>query len=269
MRNYRKGDNSGKMAKQIHFLNGGKFISRGRGRHPTRIIDNTELILVISGTLSIYELGKEFQVREGEFLFLYPDRRHGGLADYPKNLSFFWGHFRAGKQQMSPFPQYGRAARPENFSEYFELLLAEQRVRDNERTCNLLLELLLNETRRSSLPPEEEQSRLAEEAGRIIKLRFSDNISTSDIARELGCNADHLGRVFHHNCGMSVVDALNKARLENCAKLLRSGTGSIKEIAYSCGFNDPAYFRRRFFQYFSLRPSQYRKLHSNIRINTE
>ncbi|OQA88600.1 MAG: HTH-type transcriptional regulator YesS [Lentisphaerae bacterium ADurb.Bin242] len=257
------------MMKQIHFMNGGKFISRGRGRHPTRTIDSTELILVISGKLSIFEAENEFCVKEGEFLFLYPDRLHGGLADYPKNLSFFWGHFRAGKRQMAPFPQYGCAARPESFSEYFELLLAEQRVRDNARTCDLLLELLLNETIRSQGPREAEQSRLAEEARRIIRLRFSDNISTSDIARELGCNADHLGRVFHHNYGMSVVDALNEARVENCAKLLRSGTGSIKEIAYSCGFNDTAYFRRRFFHRFSLRPSQYRKLHSNIKINTE
>ncbi len=257
------------MESSIHFLNGGKFISRGRGRHPTRIIDSMELILVISGTLSIFELEKEFQVREGEFLFLYPGRRHGGLADYSKNLSFFWGHFREDKRRASSLPQYGRAARPENFSEYFELLLAEQRFRDNEQTCELLLELLLNETRRTCLPPEAEQSHLAEEAERIIRLRFSDNISTSDIARELGCNADHLGRVFHHNCGMSVVEALNKTRLENAAKLLRAGKGSIKETAYSCGFNDPAYFRRRFFQHFSVRPSQYRKLHSNIKINTE
>lgn len=257
------------MMKQIHFLNGGKFISRGRGRHPTRVIDSVELILVISGKLSIFELENEFFVKEGEFLFLYPDRQHGGLADYPKNLSFFWGHFRAGEKFLAPFPQYGSAARPESFSEYFELLLAEQRVRDNEKTCDLLLEILLNETTRIPTPYEADQSRLAEEARQIIKLRFSDNISTADIARELGCNADHLGRVFHNNYGVSIVESLNATRLEKCASLLRSGPGSIKEIAYACGFNDPAYFRRRFFSHFSLRPSQYRKLHSNIRINTE
>ena len=39
----------------FHFQSGGKFISRGKGRHVTRKISNMELIFVISGTLGMFE----------------------------------------------------------------------------------------------------------------------------------------------------------------------------------------------------------------------
>ena len=38
------------MEELCRLLNAGRFISRGKGRHATRVIDSYELILVIAGT---------------------------------------------------------------------------------------------------------------------------------------------------------------------------------------------------------------------------
>lgn len=248
------------------FFNGGKFISRGRGRHPARVIDSWELIAVVSGELGISELDREYRVRPGEFLFLSPGVRHAGIADYRADLSFFWGHYR--RDFPAPGIVCGRFARPAAAAEYFSLLIAEQQYPDNHAACNLLLALLLNETRRAS-PPENSPARLAEAAERLFRLRFADNLSTAGIARELGCNPDYLGRMVRFRYGCAPLELLNRIRLDRCAALLGAGAVSVKEVAAACGFNDPAYFRRRFLRRFSMTPREYRALHAPGHVNTD
>lgn len=259
------------MKTDLHFLNGGKFISRGRGRHPSRVLDSAELIYVVSGHLGIAEEETEYDIGPGGFLILRPGRRHRGTAPYPPGLSFFWGHFRGGGRALERLPGAGTAARPESFSVYFERLLAEQKLPGNGVTCDLLLALLLNEARRtpSAVPVQAGGDRLAEDAMRYLRLHFSDTFSIAEAAEELRCNPDYLGRVFRRRFGCTMIRMLNRIRLEKAAALLRASPLSVKEAGFSCGFNDPAYFRRLFFRVYSMRPSAYRKLHGAIHVNTE
>ncbi len=255
------------MLENIGFLNGGKFISRGRGRHPARTLDSNELIFVVSGRLNICEAGRRFTVLPGEFLFLDAGLRHAGSADYPPDLAFFWGHFTG--ERPGGCPKYGPAARRERFADYFALLLSEQRHPDHAAVCGLLWRILLLETTRSTAETEAGVAiRRAETAHRILELRYCDNLSTAAIARELHCHADYLGREFRRRYGCSVIAMLNEIRLEHAARELRDGTGSIKEAAFANGFNDIAYFRRQFKRRFSLTPSEYRAIHAPGHINT-
>ncbi len=43
---------------------------------------------------------------------------------------------------------------------------------------------------------------------------------------------------------------------------------NINEIAFACGYSDPAYFRRVFKQEINMAPKQYRSLYSRITVNT-
>jgi len=259
------------MKTEFHFLNGGKFISRGHGKHPVRVLDSAELICVLSGHLGIYEEDAEYDIGPGGFLILHPGKQHGGTKSYPPGLSFFWGHFRGKRTALDGLPSAGTVARPESFSIYFERLLAEQKEPGNGMTCDLLLELLLNEVRRMPEPVSMPAGgdRLAEEALRYLRIHFPDEVSIATAAAELRCNPDYLGRVFRRRFGCSLIRMLNRIRLEKAAALLRTSPLSVKETGFSCGFNDPAYFRRQFFRAYSMRPSAYRKLHGAIHVNTE
>jgi hypothetical protein len=68
--------------------NGGLFVSRGIGTHPTRVITTFELIFVKSGVLGIREGDTHFEVQPNETLLLWPGREHGGTAPYPRDLRF-------------------------------------------------------------------------------------------------------------------------------------------------------------------------------------
>lgn len=253
----------------FHFLNGGKFISRGTGRHITRTIDTMELIYVIGGTLDMFEEEQEFHLQSGDFLYLYPGREHGGLTQYPANLSFFWGHFTGKSEVLKRFPQTGHIIHPGRMGNYLSMLLTEQALDRDPVSCDLLLALLMNETRRTGEDNSVINKSLANAALRIMKLRFAEHLSTALIAKELNCNADYLGRVFHQQFHCTLTDSLNRIRLTHAASLLASGYSSIKEAAYNSGFSDLAYFRKRFLQEFSMRPSEYRQQRLAAHINTQ
>lgn len=253
----------------LDFINAGKFISQGRGRkHPQRIIDSTELIYVISGNLEMFAGEGSYRVSQGEYLYLHPGVLHGGTRVYPENLIFFWVHFN---NKNAVFNDFGKVRYPEKMSALFDMLLSEQSERNDPNVCNSLLELLIYETNfcQESTVIRKEENPLAVSARRLLKLRYTDNLSISLIADMLGCNADYLGRVYHKVWGISILDDLNKIRLKHAASQIRESSCSIKEIAYACGFNDLAYFRRRFFREYSMRPGEYRKLYAANHINTD
>ncbi|MCP3716448.1 cupin domain-containing protein [Paraburkholderia sp. CNPSo 3281] len=60
----------------VEASNGGLFVSRGVGVHPSRRIQSYELIYVRQGCLELHEDGKHFEVNAGETLLLWPGRRH-------------------------------------------------------------------------------------------------------------------------------------------------------------------------------------------------
>ena len=254
----------------VKFELAGLFVSNGKGRHLTRTIPNHELIFVKSGVLHIRAAEQYFEVGAGQYLILHKGIEHGGTADYDGDLSFFWGHFDCPDEVLEHCRQYGSSTRPDYFAQYFTLLINEQRTPDNHRTCGLLMEILLNETCRSGggEAPKFKFSELAESAKRIIDLRIVENISSGDVAKELNCNRDYLGKVFHKAFGCSIIQYINRMRCREAAYLLRTSVSSIKEIAFFCGFNDLPHFRRMFARHYSVSPGQYRRMHRVSKFNT-
>lgn len=259
----------------VELIHAGRFVSRGKGRHGTRVIDSYELILVQSGTLEMFEEEHFFAVNPGEYLLLRPGLRHGGLAAYGRSLVFFWCHFlprsRERKARLDGMDSCRAAARPERSGEYFQLLLSELRETGPGNTADLLAELLLAEAER--VPAGEARaassSELAVRAREYIALHFEESLSTAALARALRCSADYLNRVCRRGWGHTVTEEINLARLRYGCRLLLAGKLNVKEVAFESGFNDVAYFRRRFRREFGLSPAEYRAAHTLGHVNTE
>ena len=257
------------------FHNAGRFISRGHGRHPTRIITSHELIYVLSGTLDMFEENREFHLEKGERLLLFPGRRHGGLSAYSPDLSFFWMHFTPADDDaqdvLRTCPPHAPVRDPEAFTAFCNLLLLEQKSEENAESCNYLASLLIRkaETAPPETVPERAPLRLIEEADRFILLHFEEEISTSLIAEQLQCHPDYLGRIYAETRRCTIGDAIRKKRIAHACRLLEHSMMSVKQIAYESGFNDPSHFRRQFFRECSVTPRQYRQLHTGEHVNTE
>lgn len=82
--------------------------------------------------------------------------------------------------------------------------------------------------------------------------------SINEFARDLAMSTSNLCIKMRKAIGISPNRFILKTKLEISLSLLAEGRLSIKEIAYSTGFNDPKYFSRRFKKEFGITPKEYK-----------
>ena len=80
-----------------------------------------------------------------------------------------------------------------------------------------------------------------------------------DLAVEFHLSPSYLQRLFKHQTGMSMSEWLNEQRLQKAANLLANSYLSVKEVAYSIGYEHPSSFIRAFERRFAQAPARYRK----------
>ena len=91
-----------------------------------------------------------------------------------------------------------------------------------------------------------------------IKSNCHRQLSASDIAAEFHYNTEYFSALFKKETGMPLIGFLNKCRIEVAKNLLSSENVSIKEAAFSCGFNDEKYFMKMFRKHEGMTPMQYK-----------
>ena len=99
----------------------------------------------------------------------------------------------------------------------------------------------------------------------LAQLDNSD-LSIEAICVEIGMSRTQLHRKLKALTGLSASRYVRSIRLSEARKLLLQPELSISDIAYQCGFSDPAYFSRVFSKAFGESPTKFREeLSSSIR----
>jgi len=95
----------------------------------------------------------------------------------------------------------------------------------------------------------------------FIEANIEKNISVSDIAEAVSATTPirTLQRRFRKAFGVSMIDALLRARVNRAKELLSTSALSIKEIAYVTGFPNPSHFGATFRKLEGITPGQFRK----------
>lgn len=92
----------------------------------------------------------------------------------------------------------------------------------------------------------------------LVEAHLADShFSVDALAEELGLSNRQLQRKFKALLGQSPNAFIRLIRLKRSQQLLEQGYGTVAEIAYAVGFNDPDYFSRRFQVVFGTTPSDY------------
>ncbi len=280
----------------------GLFISPGSGRHPTRTMDSFELIFVRSGCLRIRENDREFSIEKDETLLLWANREHGGLEDFPEDLSFVWIHFFVIPPEDKPqgvpaptsergpggyllnIPQHGRPWRTDHFRELTHRLLGEYGNRDHDTWLGrhaldadgphfLVADLMLLRILAELCPATARTRNAAGEPAPVAKAiqyidaHFHESITPASVGEALQYTSDYLGTLFHRFQGRTLTDFIQARRVAEARFLLRESGLSIKEIAGQCGFSDVGYFSRVFQKLQGATPSGYRRLHARTFVN--
>lgn len=77
------------------------------------------------------------------------------------------------------------------------------------------------------------------------------------LALALSTSESQLKRRLRALKGCSPVELIRQRRLEQAARLLEKGAGTISEIGYATGFNSPSYFTKCFREHYGMTPSAY------------
>jgi AraC-like DNA-binding protein len=92
-----------------------------------------------------------------------------------------------------------------------------------------------------------------------IHCNYADKISVDKLCERFETNKTTLNRAIRQFTGCSVIEYVNKTRIQNACLLLRDTSLPVLEILYRSGFNDTAHFGRIFKKYAHLSPSEYRR----------
>ncbi|HVS28599.1 MAG TPA: helix-turn-helix transcriptional regulator [Solirubrobacteraceae bacterium] len=108
------------------------------------------------------------------------------------------------------------------------------------------------------------RSTLLEQARRIVETDYASDLSLDDVARRLASSRRQLQRAFAEIGGTTFREHLAAVRMREASRMLAAGAMTVREVARSVGYRQPAQFAKAFRRHTGRSPSMYRR-HSSSR----
>ncbi len=265
------------------------------GVYPLHAHDHFELLLLLSGIRVQHVEGSNLPIDEGGVVFLSPGDRHGATRKIKNevlvigfNLSFLhpelpleasraWDRSAAleAAPELLPFIAQPKvefrcncklADRLREMGTELMTTSASAGLGARARARSLLSLLLLQvvqsfENQIADAAHDHRhapRSHFFDDLSALIDARLAEPITLDDAARELCVSPSGLSSRVRRLTGASFSEMVAKARLKKACDLLVFTNSRISEIAFTCGFEDNAYFSRRFRQVTGMTPGDYR-----------
>ena len=93
---------------------------------------------------------------------------------------------------------------------------------------------------------------------RHVREHLAQRLTLAGAAAAADLSPNYLAHLIKKETGKTFVDLVTERRMEKAQELLKHTSLRISEVAAAVGFEDEAYFARRFRQWFQLAPRDYR-----------
>jgi AraC-like DNA-binding protein len=93
---------------------------------------------------------------------------------------------------------------------------------------------------------------------RHVRERMGERITLATAAAEADLSPNYLAHLIKKETGRTFIDIVTERRMDQARELLAHTTMRISDIGSAVGFEDEAYFARRFRQRFGIAPREYR-----------
>lgn len=103
------------------------------------------------------------------------------------------------------------------------------------------------------------EEKIVTEIQRLIRETGPEKVTVHTLAKEMKLSAGHLGRVYSRTTGHTLEEYLILQKLEMSKRLLLDPRLHVAEVAYNCGFCNPAYFASVFKKHMHCTPRAYAK----------
>lgn len=112
----------------------------------------------------------------------------------------------------------------------------------------------------------ETKSELYNIAKQIIDKRFAEpQLTSEEIAVDIGVSREYLLRNFRENCRMGLIDYLHEVRIKEAQEILKRDSGlALTEISQLVGYSSVKTFSRVFKNTVGVTPGRYREQHIHV-----
>lgn len=268
----------------------GQFISQNNSVHPKRCMDEFVLLVGYKGEMPISQEGRNYILKRGNYIILFPKHIHYGYAPTSDSQSHFWCHFSLNSKlklfedefnSKSCLPEYGKLSSPERIFIIFNQMLdvyGREYINPDiqKQICDSFLNVILHEIFNDLLIQKEasvtdafnvKRKALIFKISQWIKLHYSEDLSSKAISENFQYNSDYIARLFRSDTGMTLKQYINTVRIKEAKKLLLNTDLHISEISYSVGFKDEKYFMKIFKNSEGITPTDYRYAYYHKKIN--
>ncbi|SFL23084.1 AraC family transcriptional regulator, arabinose operon regulatory protein [Paenibacillus sp. 1_12] len=235
------------------------FINRPNGRH------DWLMTFTLDGEGYFKVPGKELISQFGDVTLLKPDIPHQYGTRRGHTWYFVWAHFSSNVIETSLLPNDNLIQqRIENESarqrihHAFTRVISDSRERGeywNELCCTAIREIimLLAQKKRHIM-----DSRI-EETLYLLSQRMREPIRIEELAQSVGLSASRLSHLFKTITGHSIVDTLNRMRVQQAALLFEHTERSATQVCFDVGFQNYNHFTNQFRKWYGINPSSYMK----------
>lgn len=235
--------------------------------------ERMELLLVLSGTLTVHIGGTEYYAEENRIVIIPPGRPHTGASGKDGV------RYRTVMFDVTAF--YNSAVATEK---YLKPIVNQQTdfipVTDNKAIVGLLHSIINEQVSRDAVFSLVVIGKIYELLGLLYRYCLSDNsygavydgrfnnvidyieehfcevLSTYDLSRMFGYSEAYFCRRFKSVTGITPVIYIQILRLEKAQQMMQKTDLKISEISSACGFSDISYFSRCFKKQFGITPSE-------------
>ena len=213
----------------------------------------------------MYTGSERFTAAAGDAFLLPADEEHGGTSDSDGSVSFIWLHFLASDSDASallaslprlissvgstPLPSLARTLLHKS-----RLALYKSEVLDAAAAL-----FVLEYGTWGADVSEKEGGELIHRAREWVRINSDKPLSVTDVAAELGYNADYLSALFKRKSGESLKSYIDSMRMNALRTQLLTTDLPLKSIAADFGFQDYKAFLKFFTYHEGMTPTEYRE----------
>lgn len=264
--------------------------------HADRILDFHVLIYVVSGCIYVTEEDVDYEVHEGQLLFLHSGIRHYGKKAIPKGTRWYFAHFYLDspkndssrlllQQSSDSFSDFCFKTRLPKFLsglKHSEIVRQIADLADSLHQGNACANLTSMPTALCAVDPmtlwnancslfsiltliaftdyqTAPSPSLADQIKTFLACHITESFSAAALEKEFFLSYKHMASVFKKETGMTMLQYHTTLRMTEACRLLRSTLLSVGEISTRLGYQDLLYFSRCFHQTIGMSPSLYRR----------
>jgi AraC-like DNA-binding protein len=229
---------------------------------PRHVHQSLLLVLITKGIREMDLPRETVRIKAGQGFCLPPDYPHACRSFEPHDYfavsipDALWRDMQAEDAQLPGFtlfenPGPGLAA--------LEELITVLQIDPDPMAIESALFAVQSEVQPGTLPQQSSlQKAMVEQVRNWLLEHFTEPVRLADLAILTGWSAGMVNRVFRQNKGVPPYEFLLHQRLREVARLLRSCSQSLADIAIATGFSDQSHMQRLFRRAYGVTPKAYR-----------